>query len=243
MSDHQPLKHLFGHARAIPPMASARIQRWALTLSAYSYHIEFKPGSQHSNADGLSRLPLPDIPKQVPLPGEVVLLMESLQTLPVTSTQVAKWTDHDPTLAKVRDNVQRGWLTCIPYQRRKDELSVEDGCVLWGRRVPQGQAKALEMVHEGHPRASRMKSLVWSFMWWPGMDGDVEDKVRACTRCQAQRKSPAPALLHPWDWLQRPWSRLHADYAGPFQGKMFLVARSKWLTVKVTQHCYICNHH
>ena len=36
--------------------------------------------------DGMSRLPLPDIPKQVPLQREVVLLMESLQALPVTST-------------------------------------------------------------------------------------------------------------------------------------------------------------
>ena len=90
-----------------------------------------------------------------------------------------------------------GAVELRPYQRRKDELSVEDGCVLWGRRVivpPQGQAKALEMVHEGHPGASRMKSLARSFMWWLGMDGDVEDKVRACTRFQAQRKSPAPAL-------------------------------------------------
>ena len=29
--------------------------------------------------------------------------------------------------------------------------------------------------------------------------------------------------LHPWEWLGKPWSRMHADYAGPFQGKMFLV--------------------
>ena len=101
---------------------------------------------------------------------------------------------------------------------------------------PQGQAKALEMVHEGHPRASCMKSLAQSFMWWPGMDGDVEDKVRACTRCQAQRKSPAPALLHPWKWPQRPYI-VTVACAGPFLGKMFLVvvdARSKWLEVKVT---------
>ena len=196
------------------------------------YHIEFKPGTQHLNADVLSRLPLPDVPKQIPLPGEVMLLMESLQALPVTSTQVVKWTNRDPALAKVRDNVQRGWqrsdeANLRPYQRRKDELSVEDGCVLWGRLVivpPQGHAKALEMVHEGHPGASRTRSLARSFMWWPGMDGDVEDKVRACTRCRAQRKLPAPALLHTWEWPQRPWwSRLHADYARPFQEKCSLL--------------------
>ena len=36
-SDHQPLRHLFGD----PIMAASRIQRWALTLSAYEYSIEY----------------------------------------------------------------------------------------------------------------------------------------------------------------------------------------------------------
>ena len=45
-SDHKPLQHLFGRSRAIPPMASARIQRWALTLSAYDYEINYKPGKE-----------------------------------------------------------------------------------------------------------------------------------------------------------------------------------------------------
>ena len=38
-SDHQPLASLFSESRAIPQMASSRIQRWALTLSAYQYSI------------------------------------------------------------------------------------------------------------------------------------------------------------------------------------------------------------
>lgn len=38
-SDHKPLQYLFGNSKAIPPLASSRIQRWALTLSAYDYSI------------------------------------------------------------------------------------------------------------------------------------------------------------------------------------------------------------
>ena len=37
--DHKPLKHLFAADKAVPAMASARIQRWALLLSAYHYSI------------------------------------------------------------------------------------------------------------------------------------------------------------------------------------------------------------
>lgn len=62
LSDHQPLQHLFNEKKSISPMASARIQRWALILAAYDYHIRYKPGKEHANADLLSRLPLPDLP-------------------------------------------------------------------------------------------------------------------------------------------------------------------------------------
>ncbi len=121
-------------------MDFARIQRWALTLSAYDYHIEFKPGLLNSNADILSRLPLPEEPAEVPLPGESILLMKNFQALPVTAAQLAKWTDRDPTQAKVRDNVLCDWqhsneVNLLPCQRLKDELSVEVGWVVWGRRV------------------------------------------------------------------------------------------------------------
>ena len=43
-SDHQPLSHLFNQQKAISTTASARTQRWALTLSAYHYTICHKPG-------------------------------------------------------------------------------------------------------------------------------------------------------------------------------------------------------
>lgn len=46
--------------------------------------------------------------------------------------------------------------------------------------------------------------------------------------------SPPTAPLHPWELPDKPWTRLHVDYAGPFLGKFFLViidAHSKWLHV------------
>ncbi len=36
-TDHKPLLTLFNEKRAVPPQASGRIQRWALTLSIYEY--------------------------------------------------------------------------------------------------------------------------------------------------------------------------------------------------------------
>ena len=37
---------LFSEKKDIPHMASARIQRWALTLSAYQYTIRHKSGTE-----------------------------------------------------------------------------------------------------------------------------------------------------------------------------------------------------
>ena len=75
VSDHKPLQYLLNENRSIPAMASARLQRWALTLSAYQYTIAYRPGEKIANADGLSRLPLPEAPKEALMPAEVVFLL------------------------------------------------------------------------------------------------------------------------------------------------------------------------
>ena len=242
-SDHRPLQYLLGERNAIPAMASARVQRWALTLSAYDYQIVYKPGSKHANADSLSRLPLPEEPVEVPIPGETILVMETLDSSSITSCQIRLWTDRDPVLSQVRDKLMAGWQdttdeTLVPYQRRHAELSVHTGCVMWGSRViipTVGRKAVLDQLHEGHPGVSRMKSLARSYVWWPQMDKEIEERVAMCNMCQERRHLPPAAPLHVWEWPQRPWVRLHADYAGPFLGHMFLIivdAHSKWIDMK-----------
>ena len=54
-----------------------------------------------------------------------------------------------------------------PYRQRKDEISVENSCLLWGARVivpPQLQREVLDEIHEGHPGMVRMKAFVRSYM-------------------------------------------------------------------------------
>ena len=82
-----------------------------------------------------------------------------------------------------------------------------------------------------------MKALARGYMWWPGMDKAIEGCVKECSICQCSRKMPPAAPLHPWARPEKPWSRIHIDYAGPFEGKMFLLitdAYSKWLEVHAT---------
>ena len=247
LSDHKPLQHLFRETSGIPILASARIQRWALILGAYDYTIQYKPGTTHANADAFSRLPLPGFPRTVPIPGETTLTLNMLESLPVTADKIQKWTSRDPTLSKVRLLLSSGWEKTdqpdlAPYQQRQTELSLHNGCILWGSRVvvpPPGRERILDELHEGHPGIARMKSLARSFVWWPGMDKSLEQKVQTCDACQRSRNLPAVAPIQPWEWPERPWSRLHVDYAGPLLGHMFLVvvdAHSKWMEVKMSKN-------
>ena len=93
LSDHKPLRHLFASDKAIPPMASARIQRWALLLSVYQYSIAHRPGKDHANADTLSRLPLATMPTEEPDTGDTVLLFECLQVSPLSVSNIRRGTD------------------------------------------------------------------------------------------------------------------------------------------------------
>ena len=124
-----------------------------------------------------------------------------------------------------------------PYWRWRDEISVSDHILLWSSRVtipPKARERVLEVLHSTHPGVSRMKSLAQSYVWWPSMDSDIESRVKNCQLCQQSLNSPSKAPLHPWEWPERTWSRVHVDYAGPMDGLMFLIlvdAYSKWMEV------------
>ena len=94
--------------KPVPVLASARIKRWALILISYDYKIEHKSGQHHENADVLGRLPLLETIGEADTPGEVVLLMDTLNSTPIDSRQICSWTDWDPVLTKVRRLLQAG---------------------------------------------------------------------------------------------------------------------------------------
>ena len=101
----------------------------------------------------------------------------------------------------------------------------------------RGQQQLLEDLHTAHPGIVRMKNLARSYLWWPGLDRDIEDKVKSCQVRQLQSAAPATAPLHPWEWSEKHWSRIHIDHAGPFMGQLFLIvidAYSKWIEVYPT---------
>jgi hypothetical protein len=240
-TDHQPLTTILGPKKGIPPLAAARLQRWAVLLSAYSYDIIYKNTLSHANADGLSRLPLPS---SLDAAGEhlcdaTIFNLHQIDSLPITQTNIREATGKDDVLCKVRMYTQNHWPDGVsedlkPFHRRRFELTVEGECLMLGSRViiPKSlQGDILKELHSTHAGMSQMKRLSRSYVWWPGLDRQIEDLVKGCIHCQSNRDSPAAVPLNPWSWPAKPWQRIHIDFAGPFLGKMFFLvvdAHSKW---------------
>ena len=66
-------------------------------------------GKEHANADIFSRLPLPVQPKEVPMPQELICILERIELSPITVKQIKDWTDCDPVLSKVHKFVLEDW--------------------------------------------------------------------------------------------------------------------------------------
>ncbi len=189
----------------------------------------------------MSRLPLPKGGAECPSEMRMCNIQQ-FEMLHLTSQEIQRATRRDPILQKVLSYCMRGWPSSVGkslrvYHTKMAELSVEDGCLLWGGRViiPVSLKKVvLSELHKEHMGVSRMKALARSHVWWHGLDQDIEALAKSCQACLAVKQSPAKAPLHPWTWPSRPWQRLHVDFAGPFLNQSYFIvvdAHSKWAEV------------
>ena len=254
---------MFGPNKSIPTLAAARLQRWALLLSAYNYEIKYRPTQNHSNADTLSRLPLEQVTDEATITFDTIFSLGQVEVFPITAKQVAAATSKDPVLVKVLQFVYSGWPDSVdamlkPYFNCKNEISIERGCLMRGIRIivpTQYQKIVLDELHMDHPGISRMKSLAHSYVWWPNIDDDITQLVKSCIPCHTVKSNPPKFPLNPWLWPTKPWSRIHIDFAGPLFGKTYFVvidAHSKWPevftmssttsshTIDVLRHLFAC---
>lgn len=142
-----------------------------------------------------------------------------------------------PHRNNIRDGLQK-------YENRKDELTIEEICIMWGYRVivpKKLQDEILSELHATHAGIVRMKSVARLFFWWPNIDKDVERRVRSCGECAETRDAPPKTPAKVWFWPEKPWQRLHTDFIGPFQGYNFLLiidARTKWPEVEIMKSVF-----
>ena len=92
----------------------------------------------------------------------------------------------------------------------------------------------LELLHEGHPGMMHMTSHARLHVWWPSINSNIEQTVRACTNCALMARAPVTVPLCTFRGFSKEIMAAltrHMDYARPFRGQMWLIlidAYSKW---------------
>ena len=93
---------------------------------------------------------------------------------------------------------KQGWpVVCEkelePFYRRKEELTIQDGCLMWGSRVlipPKHQTQVLDELHDGHLGVVKMKALARGYVWWPGIDKAIEQVSKGAQAVNSPRAIP-----------------------------------------------------
>ena len=198
-TDHKPLISLFGAHDKLPTLVAARLQRWALTLSAYNYKIEYRTGANNGNADALSRKPLvqTNLDNQIDGTTNNVLIIETIP-FNVSYDEMVRETRKDRILSVVYDCLLKNRefpqsAEFLPYQRVKYQLNIDKECVLKANRVivpVKLKDKVMQMLHNEHMDISKTKNLARYYVWWPKVDEDIENLVKSCEPCQLNRNDP-----------------------------------------------------
>ncbi|XP_029709184.2 uncharacterized protein K02A2.6-like [Aedes albopictus] len=227
-------------------------------LLNYDFDIRHVSTNDFGCADMLSRLidrskqPEEDyVVAAISLEEDLVsIIHDTIDQVPVSFKAIQEETKADEALQTVLKFIRDGWPNDArsitnpdvrPYFNRRESLTHVDGCILFHDRVVvpnKFRRQVLKQFHRGHPGMVRMKSIARSFVYWPGIGNDIEDYVRRCTPCCTAGKAPIKTTLESWPIPDKPWSRIHVDYAGPVDGVFFLVvvdSYTKWPEVYATK--------
>jgi hypothetical protein len=240
ITDHKPLEKIWQKTK--PPL---RIERWGLRLQPYKLSIKYRPGSENP-ADYMSRHPVgikqvtsreQDIAEQY-----VNWVAESSIPTAMKWEEVKTATVSDKTLPTVMELVRTGrWFETKTlddqaidrdelqsFKNVKDELTCHpEGILLRGDQVvlPLSlRERAVALAHEGHQGMHRTKAFMRSKVWFPGLNGRVENAVKGCMACQVVYADPKQLEpLQMSEMPERAWQCLSADFCGPLPTGEYLM--------------------
>ena len=226
ITDHKPLVMIMDKPLTAAP---ARLQRMLVALQGYNFDLSFEKGVNHALADGLSRFPNDANKEPVDLDVRVDFVRFSDQKL----VALRQCTASDPIFNQLREIITIGWPATIkelpqdlrPFWGLRDVLSVENGIIVKGNQVmipPQLRRDILKQLHTPHLGQEKTKLLAKETVYWPGINSDIDNLIKACTTCQRHMPSQAAEPLLQHEVPSRPWSVLGTDLFEE-DGKHYLI--------------------
>ena len=147
--------------------------------------------------------------------------------------ELRKYSDQD----KEYQDLKRLIITGFPNQKSslpdpqkkfwgiKDNLTIDDDLIVYGCRlfIPVNlRATMLSRLHEGHPGISRSQARARLTIYWPGIDGDIENFIHGCRHCQDHLPSQSKEPLISKPMPERPFQQIAADI-GAYAGRQYLI--------------------
>ena len=126
-----------------------------------------------------------------------------------------------------------------PFWKLRDDLYNEDDLVLYGARIVVPAAlrrRVLARLHDSHRGAEATKRRARQVVYWPGIDSDIVNVVRACEPCQVLKPSQQQEPLQCDDHPTRPFESVSADFFN-VAGKSFLVIVDRFSGWPVVVSC------
>ena len=223
VTDHEPLKVIYG-PRSKP---CARIERWVLRLMPYDFNVVYWPGSKNV-ADPLSRLSARKVCEtaaRLTSKAEAYVRFVALNAVPraMSAREIEKISVDDQELGIIRRCIKTGNFD-IPgisksYKLISGELCVVGNLVLRGNRIvipSRLRPHVIKLAHDGHVGIVGTKRNLRTKVWWPSIDSDVEQYIKACHECQLVGKPSAPEPVLSTELPKAPWLEVAVDHFGPF---------------------------
>ncbi|CAJ1048226.1 uncharacterized protein lrfn4b [Xyrichtys novacula] len=186
-TDHKNLEYIRSAERL-----NSRQARWSLFFARFNFTLSYRPGSRNVKPDALSR--------QFQRTEDSVVGAETI--LP-TSCLVALLTWDIEEKVKAATEGQPGPSSC------------PSNCLF----VPPAlRSEVLQWAHSSklscHPGIQRTQHALLRRFWWPTVQEDVREFVKACPTCSQHKTSrrPPAGLLQPLPVPHRPWSHISLDF-------------------------------
>jgi hypothetical protein len=127
------------------------------------------------------------------------------------------------------------------FWKIREDLSVDDGLVLFGQRIvipKSARRELLRKLHAAHQGIVRMKRRARQTVFWPGISNDITTLVESCQSCQERlpRQQKEPLMRDPLP--TRVFEDVSADLfqLGPLHVLVYADRLSGWPVVHQWRH-------
>ncbi|XP_065075091.1 uncharacterized protein LOC135698874 [Ochlerotatus camptorhynchus] len=236
ITDHKPLSQILHPEKSLPTLCISRMANYAVFLGNFDFDVVFKRTKENVNADycsrvvpgcGVNLLREMTIGRDEQFDAFDCFMLHQIQQLPIHAQRIAQETRRDDVLGKILRALEEGQsLERVGFKSPEINYKTAAGCLVYEHRVvvPRSlQEAVLKDLHVGHLGIVKMKGLARSFIYWPGIDADIERAAKECHECAKNANDPPKFRDHVWEYPKAPWGRIHIDYAGPYLGVMLLI--------------------